>query len=96
MAQIYGLPTNPHQLKQRVIYTRSVRQEETTSRAVFVEEEQLLLLSDFAMIPTSSLLKELFVVPQLLLVWERNAVDTLQRVVVGIAKEVRGRVLQTN
>lgn len=73
-----------------------MRQEETTSRAVFIEEEQLLLLSDFAMIPTSSLLKELFVVPQLLLVWERNAVDTLQRVVVGIAKEVRGRVLQTN
>lgn len=45
------------------------------------------------MIPLCSLREESLVLSQLLLIWERDTVDTLQRIVVRITKEVRGRVL---
>lgn len=62
--------TDSHQLNKRVVYPRSMRQEEAASRTKVVEEEQLLVLSDFTMVPFSSLGKEDLVVGQLLLIWE--------------------------
>jgi len=47
-----------------------MRQEKATSRTKVVEEEQLLVLSDFAMVAFGSLSKEDLVVGQLLLIWE--------------------------
>ena len=47
-----------------------MRQEEATSRTKVVEEEQLLVLSDFAMVAFGSFSKEDLVVGQLLLIWE--------------------------
>lgn len=47
------------------------------------------------MVTFSSLSEEDFVISQLLLVRERNAVNALERVVVGISQEVRRRVLRS-
>jgi hypothetical protein len=62
--------------------------EEAASRAEVVEEEQLLVLSNLAVIAFGSLGKEDFVVGQLLLIWEGDSVDALQGVVVGVAQEI--------
>ena len=40
------------------------------------------------MIPFRRFSEELFVLIELFLGWEGNAVDTLQRIVVGVSKEV--------
>ena len=86
--------TRPHELQERVVYTRAVRQEEATSRTEIVEEEKLLLFSNLPMIPTGCFGEELLILNHLLLVRERDSVDTLQRVIVGIAEEVGRRILR--
>jgi hypothetical protein len=63
-------PTYPHQLKERIINARSVGKEEAASRAKIIEKEQFLLFCNFPMIPPGSLLQELLVVRQLLLIRE--------------------------
>ena len=68
-------------------------QEEAASRAEVVEEEQFLVLSNLAVVAFGSLGKENFIVGQLLLIWEGDSVDALQGVVVGVAEEIRSRVL---
>jgi hypothetical protein len=85
-----------------------VRQEETTSGAHFVEEEQFLVLqmlrqvtdrnndndlSNPPMISLRSLDKERFVLRKLLLVWKRDAVDSLERIIARITKEIGRRIL---
>ena len=70
-----------------------MREEETASRTQLIEEEQLLLPPNLTMIALSSLRKEVLVLRQLLLVGEGDTVDTLQRLIVRVAEEVRGRVL---
>lgn len=77
-----------------VIDAGSVREEEARSGREIVEEKQLLLLSNLAMVALSGLLQELFVLSHLLGVGERNTIDTLKRVVLGITQEVRSRVLK--
>jgi hypothetical protein len=48
------------------------------------------------MIPSSSFREEDLVLSQLFLVRERDTVYTLQRLVVGVAEEIRSRVLDYN
>jgi hypothetical protein len=48
------------------------------------------------MVPSSSLREEDLVLSQLFLVRERDTVYALQRLVVGVAEEIRGRVLDHN
>ena len=50
--------------------------------------------TNFAVVTSRSLGKELLVLRQLLRVWERDTVYALQRIVGGIAEEVRRRVLR--
>jgi hypothetical protein len=85
-----------------------VRQEETTSGAHFVEEEQFLVLqavrqvtdksndndlSNPPMISLRSLDKERFVLRKLLLVWKRDSVDSLEGIIARITKEIGRRIL---
>lgn len=58
-----------------------------------MEEEELLLLTNLAVVALGSLFKVLLVLNHHSLVGERDTVDTLERVVLGITKEVGGRVL---
>jgi len=67
---------------------------EATTRAEIVEEEQLLFAANLAVISLCCLRKERFVFGELLLVWEGNSINSLQRVFGGVAKEIRSRVLQ--
>lgn len=85
--------TDPHQLHQGVVYPRSVWQEEATSRAQVIEEKKLLLFADLAMITLGSFSKEQLVFRQFFFVREGDSIDTLQRLVVRVAKEIRRRVL---
>lgn len=85
-----------------------MRQEETTSGAHFVEEEQFLVLqavrqvtnkindndlSNPPMISLRSLDKERFVLRKLLLVWKRDSVDSLEGIITRITKEIGRRIL---
>lgn len=76
-----------------VVDTGSVREEEARTGGEIVEEEQLLLLSNLAMVTLGGLLQELLVLSHLLGVGEGDTIDTLKRVVLGITQEVRSRVL---
>ena len=83
--------------------------EESTSGTEVVEEEQFLLLqknqhlsffqfrnphlANLTVISLGGFRKESFVLRKLLLIWERDTVDTLQGVVFGVTKEVRSGVL---
>jgi len=58
-----------------------------------MEEEQLLLATDLAVIPLGRLLLQLLPLLELLGIGERDAVDTLQSLSVGLALPVRGGVL---
>lgn len=50
-------------------------------------------LSDFAMVSLCSLFKVLLVFLKLLLVWETDSINTLERLVLRIPEKIRGRVL---
>ena len=80
---------------ESVVDASTVGQEEARTRGQLVEEEKLLLLSDLAMVALGSLLQELLVLSHLLGVGERNTIDTLERVVLGITQEVGSRVLRS-
>ena len=67
--------------------------EEARAGRHLVEEEELLLLSDLAMVALGSFLEHLLVLLHLLLVGKRDTVDALQGVVLGVTKEVGRRVL---
>lgn len=60
-----------------------------------MEEEELLLLADLAVVTLGGLLEILLVLNHHSLIGERDTVDTLKRVVLGITEEVGSRVLFT-
>jgi hypothetical protein len=62
-----------------------MRKEKAATRTQIIEEEQLLILSNLAVVTFSCLNEESFVICELFLVWERNAVDALQRVVILVS-----------
>ena len=63
-------------------------QEEAASRTQIIEEKQLLFFADLTMITFGSFSKEQLVFRHLLLVRERDSIDTLKRLVVRVAKEI--------
>ena len=83
--------------------------EESTPGTEVVEEEEFLFLqknqflscfwfrkphlANLTVISLGSFRKESFVLRKLLLIWERDTVDTLQGVIFGVTKEVRSGVL---
>jgi hypothetical protein len=80
---------HPHELNQSIVDTCTVRQPETASRAELIEEEKLLVLANFAMVTLGSFGKESLVLGKLLLIRERNTIDSLKRIVVRVTEEVR-------
>ena len=77
---------------ESVVDAGSVGEEEARSGGDLVEEPQLLVLSDLSVVSLLGLLEPLHVLLQLLVVGERDTVDTLQRGVIGVSKPVGGRV----
>lgn len=80
-------------LEKGVVDFGTVWQEEARSGGELVEEEEFLLLTNLSVITLGSLLQVLLVLFQLLLVWERDTVDTLEGIVVGVSEEVGRGVL---
>mmetsp|Transcript_5306 Transcript_5306/g.16654 ORF Transcript_5306/g.16654 Transcript_5306/m.16654 type:complete len:469 (-) Transcript_5306:558-1964(-) len=78
---------------ERVVEARAVGQEEGGAGAELVEEEELLLDPDPAVVALRRLFLQRLPLLQELGVREGDAVDALQRVAVGLAEEVGGRVL---
>lgn len=72
---------------------RSVRQEEGTSRAVGIKEEELLRLTDRPVVALLELLEVRQVVLELLGGRERHAIHALQRIVLGVREPIGARVL---
>jgi hypothetical protein len=62
-----------------------VREEEATTRTEIIEKVQLLILSNLAVVTFSCFGEEGSVIGELLLVWERDSVDALQRVVARVS-----------
>jgi hypothetical protein len=58
-----------------------------------VEEKELLFPSDLSVVALGRLLDEMLVFGHGFLVGEGDAVYTLQSLVVGVAQEIRGRIL---
>ena len=83
-----------HELNERVVDARAVRKPHARAGRELVEEEELLLLADPPVIPFSRELERGVVLLELLGLGEGDAVDALERVVVLVAEEVRGRVLE--
>ena len=81
-------------LLQCVVDTRTVWQPETAARTQLVEHEQLLLTADAAVVALGGLGQKVLVFGHLLLIRERNTIQTLQRVILLVTQEVRGRVLE--
>ena len=54
---------------------------------------QNLYLSNLSVISLGGFFEEMLIFGHLLLIWERDTVDTLQGVVFGVTKEVRSGVL---
>mmetsp|Transcript_24388 Transcript_24388/g.77255 ORF Transcript_24388/g.77255 Transcript_24388/m.77255 type:complete len:453 (-) Transcript_24388:95-1453(-) len=79
-------------IHQLVVDARAVRQEEARAGRDLVEEEELLLQAEPAVVAFRCLLLKSLPCPQLLLVWEGNAVHALQLVVARLAEPVGGRV----
>lgn len=73
---------------QGVVDGHAVGEEEAGTGRHLVEEEELLLLSNLAVVALGGLLEHLLVLVHLLLVGEGDAVDALEGVVLGIAEEV--------
>jgi len=65
-----------------------VWQEEATSRAQVIEEKELLLFADLTMITFGSFSKEQLVFRHFFFVREGDSIDTLERLVVRVAKEI--------
>jgi len=78
-----------------VVDDHTVGKEEAGTGRHIVEEEELLLLTNLAVIALGSLFEVLLVLDHHGLVGERDTVDTLERVVLGITEEVRCGVLRT-
>lgn len=85
--------THSHELDQGVVDARAMRQPECGSGRQVVEEEQLLVLADAAVVSLRRLLEELFVFLHLVRVGEGDTVQALEGSVVLVAEEVRRRVL---
>ena len=84
-----------HVIGQRVVQRRSLRQPERGARRPRVEDEQLLIAADLAMVALLRFLQTVEVLLQLLFRQERGAVDALHRLVAGVALPVRvGRAQQ--
>lgn len=81
------------ELHERVVDAHAVGQHEGRSRGQVREEEELLVLGNLAVVALGSLLLELLPLGHLLRVREGHSVNTLERVVLGVTEEVRGRVL---
>ena len=67
----------------------TVGQPECGAGGEVVEDEELLLLADSAMVALLGLLQVLLVFLQQLLVRERHSVHALQRVVLGVAQPLK-------
>ncbi len=78
---------------QGVVDAGSVREEKGRTGGHLVKEEELLVLSNLAMIALGSLGKEQLVLFQSLLIGERDTRDTLDGLVLAVTKPVRGRAL---
>mmetsp|Transcript_17983 Transcript_17983/g.44413 ORF Transcript_17983/g.44413 Transcript_17983/m.44413 type:complete len:225 (-) Transcript_17983:801-1475(-) len=78
---------------QLLVDTISVWKPKGTSGRQFVEEHKLLLGHDASVITFLGLFHILLPNLQLLLIGERNTVDSLQRIIVGIAQPVSSRDL---
>mmetsp|Transcript_32752 Transcript_32752/g.55219 ORF Transcript_32752/g.55219 Transcript_32752/m.55219 type:complete len:390 (+) Transcript_32752:512-1681(+) len=76
-----------------VVHPCPMRHPEAAARGQLVEEEQFLLGTHQSMVPSFRLLLELLPLLEHALVWEGDAIDTLQRVVARLAQPVRGRRL---
>ena len=67
--------------------------EEAASWTELMEEEEVLLLTDLSVVTLGSLLLEVLPLLQLLGIWERDTVDSLQALAVRVALPVRRGVL---
>lgn len=81
-----------YEFHEGVVDVSSARLKEARSRRELVEEEQLLLLADLAMIALGRLLLELLPLLELLVVGEADAVDPLQHLGVRLALPIGRRV----
>eukprot|EP00053_Salpingoeca_punica_P013384 m.120929 g.120929 ORF g.120929 m.120929 type:complete len:748 (-) comp16189_c0_seq1:23-2266(-) len=81
---------------QLVVDVGAARQEEAAARRELVEEEELLLLADLAVVALGSLLLQNLPLLEQLFVRERNAIDALQALSIGLALPVGGRGLQNS
>lgn len=79
-------------IHQSIVDTRTVGEEEGRTRRSFIEEEQLLILTNLSVIPLLSLSKEVLVLVKLLLVGERNTSNSLDGLVLAVTQPVSGRV----
>ena len=80
-------------LHKRVVNARAMRHEECTARANVIEEEEVLLAADVAVVAALRFLAELEPVVHELVFGEGDAVDALEGLVGGVAEPVGGRVL---
>lgn len=78
---------------QSVVDAGAVGQEESRSRRDFVKKEELLVLTNLAMVAESSFSEESLMLFEGLLIGERNTGNTLNRLVLAVTQPVSGRVL---
>lgn len=81
-------------LYQRVVNVGTTREEKTAPRAQLMEEEEVLITPQLAMVTLGSFFLELLPLLQLLGVREGHAIDTLQRLRLTLALPICGGVLQ--
>jgi len=79
-----------HEVAELLVHAIAVGEEEAGARAVWVEEEELLVLAELAVVATASLLEHGLPLLQLSLGGEGKTVDALKNVRVGLAIEVDG------
>lgn len=82
-----------NELHQRVVDVCAARQEEAAARTQLVEEEQVLLPPQLAMVSLCSLFLEVLPFLELLGVRERDAVDPLQGLRIALPFPIGGGVL---
>ena len=76
---------------QRIFQHHALRQEEREAGSLFGQHEQAKLLAELAVVALLRLFDARQILVQLFLLRERNAVDSLQRLTVGVAAPI-GRV----
>lgn len=76
-----------HFLKS-VEYDGTMGEKESRTGRQLIEEEQILIDSNFAMITFRRFFEEFFMLGQLLFIWKSNPVYPLQRIVVLVTAEI--------